>query len=232
MAISSKITAESRTDTGTTAARRLRREGWLPGVVNNDKCESRLIRINQHDFEMMLHSHRSEHLMVDLAIDGKTPKKVLLKEVQHDPLSGEPQHAEFLEVSLTKKMTVTIPLVLVGDPTGVVNEGGVLEQLLRQIEVSCLPTDLVESIEVDVSGLHVGDILTVASLKVDSKLEVKTEGNVAIAGVAAPVAEEEPAAAAEGEAAAEGAAPAEPEVIGEKERAEREKAKEQAKSEG
>ena len=231
MAISSKITAESRTDTGTTASRRLRREGWLPGVVNNDKCESRLIRINQHDFELMLHSHRSEHVMVDLAIDGKAPKKVLLKEVQHDPLSGEPQHAEFLEVSLTKKMIVAIPIVLVGEPTGVVNEGGRLEHLLRQLEVSCLPTDLVESIEVDVSGLHVGDVLTVASLKVDAKLEVKTEGTVAIAGVAAPVAEEEPAAA-EGAVAAEGAAPAEPEVIGEKERAEREKAKEQAKSEG
>jgi len=230
MAIDSKITAESRTDTGTTASRRLRREGWLPGVVNNDKCESRLIRINQHDFEMMLHSHRSEHVMVDLAIDGKDPKKVLLKEVQHDPLSGEPQHAEFLEVSLTKKMSVSIPITLVGEPVGVLNEGGRLEHLLRELEVQCLPTDLVENIEVDVSGLHVGDVLTVADIQVDSKLDVETEAHVAIAGVAAPIAEEEPAAAGEAVAGVEGAAPAEPEVIGEKERAER--AKEQGKSEG
>ncbi len=233
MATDSKIAAESRTDTGSTASRRLRREGWLPGVVNNEKCESRLIRINQHDFEMMLHAHRSENVMVDLAIDGGDAKKVLLKEVQHDPLSGEPQHAEFLEVSLTKKMKVAVPVVLVGDAVGVVNEGGRLEHLLREIEVECLPTDLVESVEVDVSGMKIGDVLTVADMTVGAKLHIETDGSIAVASVTAPTVDED-AAAAEGEEGAEGAAPgaaeggaapAEPEVIGEKER--EEKAKEQ-----
>jgi len=227
MAIDSKIAAESRTGTGSTASRKLRREGWLPGVVNNEKCESRLIMVNQHDFEMVLHAHRSEHVMVDLAIDGGEPKKVLLREVQHDPLSGHPLHAEFLEVSLTKKMSVSIPIVLIGDAKGVLNEGGRLEHLLRELEVECLPTDLVESIEVDISDLAVGDVLTVADLKVDSKLDIETEGHVAVASVTAPISEEEPG---EGEEGAAEAGAAEPEVIGEKERAER--AKEQEKSEG
>lgn len=231
MATDSKIAAESRADTGSTASRRLRREGWLPGVVNNEKLESKLIMVNQHDFKMMLHTHRSEHVMVDLAIDGGEGRKVLLKEVQHDPLSGEPQHAEFLEVSLTKKMTVDVQLVLVGEPVGVLNAGGRLEHLLRELEVECLPMDLVESIEVDVSGLNIGDVLTAGDLTLDSKLTLKTDPDIAVASVAAPTTEEEPAAGAEGAegvVASDGApASAEPEVIGEKERAE--KAKEQEK---
>jgi large subunit ribosomal protein L25 len=207
-------------------------------VVNNEKCESRLIRINQHDFEMMLHAHRSEHVMVDLALDGGDAKKVLLKEVQHDPLSGEPQHAEFLEVSLTKKMKVAIPVVLTGEAVGVITEGGRLEHLLRELEVECLPTDLVESIEVDVSGLSIGDVLTVGDLTVDSKLDVDMDAGVAVASVAAPTVEEDATEGA-GEEGGEGAAPAEtaegeasaePEVIGEKER--EEKAAGQEKSEG
>jgi large subunit ribosomal protein L25 len=235
MATDSKIAAESRANTGSTASRRLRREGWLPGVVNNDKLECKLIRVNQHDFELMLHAHRSEHLMVDLAIDGGDSKKVLLREVQHDPLSGESLHAEFLEVSLTKKMKVSVQLVLIGEPVGVITEGGRLEHLLRELEVECLPTDLVESIEVDVSGLKIGDVITAGDLTVDSKLTVDTDPGIAVASIAAPTIDEyEPAEGEEGEEGApiavdgaEPAASAEPEVIGEKERDE--KAKEQEK---
>lgn len=224
MAKESKIVAESRKDTGSTASRRLRREGWLPGVVNNDKGESKLITMNRHDFAMMLHTHRSENVMVDLEIDKGAPKKVLLKEVQHDPLSGEAQHAEFLEVSMDKKMRVSIQLTLVGDPVGVLNEGGILEHLLREIEIECLPGDLVESVEVDVSGMKLGAVMTAGDVVVPPTLTITTPKNVAVAAVAAPKAEEE---VKEGEAA-EGV-PAQPEVIGEKERAEK-AAKEQAKA--
>lgn len=226
MATDSKIAAETRSDTGSTAAKRLRREGWIPAIINNEKCESKLIRINQHDFEMMMHAHRSEHVMVDLEIDGAAGKKVLLSEVQHDPLSGDPQHAEFYEVSLTKKMKVNVPIVLIGEAVGVTIGGGRLEHLLRELEVECLPADLIEGIEVDVSELKIGEVLTVADLNVGAKLDVDTDATIAVAGVAAPTVE---ADAAEGEEDEDAAAvtadgePAagEPEVIGEKEREEK-----------
>jgi large subunit ribosomal protein L25 len=225
MATDSKIAAETRSDTGSTAAKRLRREGWIPAIINNEKCESKLIRINQHDFEMMMHAHRSEHVMVDLEIDGAAGKKVLLSEVQHDPLSGDPQHAEFYEVSLTKKMKVNVPIVLIGEAVGVTIGGGRLEHLLRELEVECLPADLIEAVEVDVSELKIGEVLTVADLNVDSKLDIDTDAAVAVAGVAAPTVvaddageegEDAAAVTAEGEPAA-----GEPEVIGEKEREEK-----------
>ena len=235
MATDSKIAAETRADTGSTSARRLRREGWIPAIINNDKCESKLIRINQHAFKMMLHSHRSEHVMVDLEIDGAAVQKVLLSEVQHHPLSGDPQHAEFFEVSLTKKMKVTIPLVLIGDPVGVTIGGGRLEHLLRELEVECLPADLIEGIDVDVSELKIGDVVTVADLNVSDKMDIDTEATIAVAGVAAPtVSTDDTEGEAEGEesaaAAGDGAAAGGPEVIGEKER--EEKTKDQGKSEG
>lgn len=225
MAIQSKIVAESRNAKGSTAARRMRREGMLPGVLNNEKRESVLLSLNEHDFAMMLHAHRSEHVVVDLVIDGEKSRLALLKEVQHDPLSGKPVHAEFLEVSMTKKMRVDIPVVLVGDPVGVLTGGGMLEHLLRSVTVDCLPTDLVESIEVDVSGLNVGDVLSVKDIKLDGKLSIHSDPSLAVAAVAAPVAETDETAAAGEEGAA-----VQPEVIGEKEREER--AKEKQKTEG
>lgn len=207
-----KLVAESRDVAGTAASRRLRRTGVVPGVVNNEKGEAQWVRLNRHDFEMMLHRHVSENLILDLEVDGKAAKKVLLKEVQHDPLTGHILHADFVEISMTRKMRIGISIKLVGEPFGVSQEGGILEQSLRSLEVECLPTDLVEEIDVDVSALKIGDSLLVRDLKLDSKMTVVTTGDLAVASVSAPRAEE----VAVAEAAVEGAAGAEPEVVGEK----------------
>jgi large subunit ribosomal protein L25 len=208
----STLVAESRDVAGTAASRRLRRDGRIPGVINNEKGESQWIRLNRHDFELMLHRHVSENLILDLEVDGRTGKKVLLKEVQHDPLTGHVLHADFVEISMTRKMRIGISIRLVGEPVGVSQQGGILEHSLRTIEVECLPTDLVEEIDVDVSALEIGSSLLVRDLKVDPKLTVLTTGDLAVASVSAPRAEEVPAA----EAAVEGAAPGEPEIVGEK----------------
>lgn len=228
------LIAETRKESGSLGARRLRRGGWLPGVVNNDKGKSHMIRMSKHDFEMFLHAHEGEQLMVDVAIDGTKSQKMLLKEVQHHPVTGAPIHAEFMEVSMTKKMRVKVPLILRGDPEGVTKEGGILEQLIREIEIECLPADIVESIEVDVSHLTLGKSLHAGELKVNSKIAIVTEKSIAIAAVVAlkeealPTAEDAAAVAVAGTDAAAGVV-AEPEVIGEKEREERRAAKEKEK---
>jgi large subunit ribosomal protein L25 len=202
------VKAEPRAAKGTGPAGRLRRQGWLPGVVYSEGKPAQTIQINEHDFSRMLHHHRSEHMIMDLVVSGAPARKVLLKEIQHHPVDGHPLHADFYEVSMTRKVRVEIPIVLRGDPAGV-QQGGILDHLLRAVEVECLPADLIEQIEVDVSGLAIGKHLTVADIKLDpARFTIQTGAGIAIAAVSLPRAEEEEAPA---EAAAEGAA--EPEVI-------------------
>ncbi len=209
MAKKIEFNAQKREETGKNSARRLRHAGLVPGVFNLRNGDSRLIKMNRHDFELLMAHHASESLIMDLHIDGSSAKKALLKEIQHDPITDKVLHVDFLEISMTKKMTVSIPVNFVGEPVGVTDEGGVIEHLIREVEVECLPNDLVESIDVDVSGLKVGDTLMVENMDVDPSLTILTPADVAVASVAVPhveVEEEE-----EGVEAEEGA---EPEVIG------------------
>jgi len=204
-----KITAQKRLVSGSSSVQRIRKQGLLPGIVNTTKGESRLIQMNRHDFDMFLRDHRSESLILDLEVEGDKMRKVLLKEVQHHPVSDMIMHVDFLEISMTKKMRVDIPIRLVGEPVGVTSEGGVLDQLIRSVEVECLPGDLVEGIEVDVSALKVGDAIMVSQIKVDPKLHILTNGSVAVANVSIPKVIEEVVEEA-------AATPTEPEVIGAK----------------
>jgi large subunit ribosomal protein L25 len=231
MAGTIRLEAKTREATGTTAVRRLRRTGALPGVVYNDKGETVNVQMDRHGFQQMLRHHRSESLILDLVVDGGAVRKVLLKEVQHDPITNSAVHVDLQEVSMTRKMRVGIAIELFGDPVGVTQGGGILETLSRSVEVECLPADLVESFRVDVSALNVGDSLHVSDLKLDPKFHIITDPAIAIAGVVAPKMEEEAAPAEEGAGAAE------PEVIGAKkeegeEAAEPEEGKKEKKDEG
>lgn len=207
-----KVVAQTRQDKGTAAIGRLRRKGFVPAVVYGAGRDNLLIQLNEHDFVQVLKGHASENLIVDLEVAGEKQHKVLLKEVQHHPVTGNVIHADFYEISMTQKLRVEIPLRLVGDPVGVTQQGGILEHLLRTITVECLPSDIVEGFDVDVAALDIGHSLSVSDVKLDaSKYTVIAAADLAVARVAAPRAEEEVAP----EAAAEGAA-AEPEVLTEK----------------
>ena len=212
MAATIKITAEERKESGTTAARRLRRAGELPGVLNLESGGVATIRMNSHDFERMLSKQASETLIADLTIGSQPAKRVLLKEVQRDPVFGKVLHADFVEISMTKKVRVSIAIDLVGEAAGVSQQGGVLERALREAQVECLPSDLVDSLVVNVEALKIGDTAFVRDIKAPPGIIILTPGDVAVASVAAPQAEEE-VAAPEAEA---GTAAGEPEVITER----------------
>ncbi|MEI8351040.1 MAG: 50S ribosomal protein L25 [bacterium] len=214
-----KLSASKRESSGSTAAKALRKTGAMPAVVYGEKG-ARSIKINTREFETVLKTHTSENLIVDLSVEGEVIK-ALLREVQHEAVMGGMIHADFLEISMTKKMRVTIQVTLKGEPVGVSQQGGILEHLLRHVEVECLPGDLVESFDVDVTGMALGKTMMIRDLVLDPKFTVLTAGDVAVATVVAPREEkvEEVVAAAEaapeviskkkeGEAAAEGAAPA------------------------
>ena len=200
-----KLSANKRETSGSSAAKALRRTGFVPAVVYGEKAACS-IKINSRAFDSMIIHNSSENLIVDLDVDG-TVIKALLREVQHDVMMGAVLHADFLEISMTKKMRVTITIELKGEPVGVSQQSGILEHLLRQVEVECLPGDLVDSFEVDVTELGLGKTMMIRDIKLDSKYTVLTSGDVAVATVVAPREEKVDEAAA---------AAAAPEVIGKK----------------
>ena len=208
MAETTVIKAELRDVKGSAASRRLRRAGIIPAVVCIKKGDSISIQLNQHDFNMMLRHHQGDSLIADLEIGGKKSLKVLLSEVQRDSVTGQTEHADFLEVAMDQMMHVKVPLELIGEPAGL-QQGGVLEHGLRELEIAVLPGDMVESIEADISSLNIGDSLLVSDLPLSKTLTILTDAELPVASVNLPRAEEEEEEAEEG--AEEGA---EPEVIG------------------
>ena len=196
-----KIKAEARTEQGSCAAGRLRRAGNIPAAVNRIEGGTTLVKLDTHAFTTMLRHNSSAQMLVTLELDGKDIP-TLMREVQYDVMTGAPIHADFGEVSLTKKIRIAIPLRLVGEPEGVKLENGILEQMLRTVDVDCLPLDIVEGFDVDVSALKLGQSFFVRDLKLGDKYTVFTGKDVALATVAAPEEEEAVAAPAEGTAEA------------------------------
>jgi len=205
-----KINVKSRDVKGSANARRLRRDGWVPGVIYSEGAAARTVSLPKHEFEQMLHHHTSEHVMIQIQIDDGKEESVLLKEVQHDVLSGGVVHVDMQKVAMDKKLRVEVPVELIGEAEGVKTQGGVLDHLLHHIEIECFPADIPESINVDVSALKLGDVLTVKDIPIDaSKYAILMKADVCVASISLPKVVEEAAAG-------EGAAPAEPEVIREK----------------
>jgi large subunit ribosomal protein L25 len=213
MAKQTILKAVVRNETGTGPARRMRRQGKLPAVVSMLDGRSVPITLNHHEFDLTLRSHSGDNVLMDLDLEGSAATKVLLVEVQRDGVTGATEHADFHEISMTKKMRVHIPVQVIGDPVGVLLGGGILEQTLRELEVDVLPADMIDLIEADVSGLNVGDALLVKDLKIGERITVVTPADTAVASVLTPAAveEEKPAeeaVAAEGDAAAAAKEPA------------------------
>lgn len=205
-----KIKAEARTEQGTGAVRRLRRSGLIPGsVMKMKKGGTELIKLPEHDFMMAMRGRTGKQILVTLDMNG-TEVSALLREMQNDVLKGTPIHVDFSEVSLSQKVRVTIPLYLVGEATGVKLGGGVLEQVLRTIDIDCLPTDIPEKFDVDVTALGLDQTMFVRDLKLGDKYTVVTRGELAVAVVKAP---DDVAAAGAAAAPAADAAAATPEVI-------------------
>ena len=203
-----KISAETRTEQGTGAVRRLRRAGMIPGsVMKMNKAGTELIKLPEHAFMLAMRGRTGKQVLVTLDMNG-TEVPALLREMQNDVLKGTPIHVDFSEVSLTQKVRITVPLYLVGEAKGVKIGGGVLEQTLRAIDIDVLPTDIPEKFDVDVSALDLDQTLFVRDLNLGEKYTVVTHGELALAVVKAP--DDAPAG---GAAAAAGEAAKNPEVI-------------------
>jgi len=186
-----ELTAEKR-DVGKGVARRLRREGYVPAVVYGRDIEGLPLRIDAKDFQRIT-SAGARNALIKLRVKGDRKRSghtVMLKEVQRDPIKGDVLHADLYQVSLEQKITTRVPVALVGSDA-VERSGGVLQHHLREIEVECLPTEIPERFTLDVSGLEIGDRLSVADLEVSDAVKVLAESNEVVCAVVAPRAIEE-----------------------------------------
>jgi large subunit ribosomal protein L25 len=208
------VNATLRSGSGKGDSRRLRTRGLIPASVYGEKEPAIAIAINAKQIATILRSETGRNTIFKLAVDGQNgaePATVIIKEWQVDPVKGRLLHADLMRLSMTHVTRVTVSIEVMGEPFGVKTEGGILEINTRDVEVECLPADIPDHIQVDVSGLHIGGHVTVADLVYDrDKVKVLADEGQIVAGVLAPRLAEEAAPTA-GEAAE--AATGEPEVI-------------------
>jgi large subunit ribosomal protein L25 len=213
---------------GKNEARRTRREGRVPAVLYGGAADGKAngatpIAVEPKALLRILHSESGANTLISLKL-GSSDAKVLVKEYQLDPISHQVLHADFYRVAMDRAITVTIPLNIKGEPKGVKQQGGVLEFVRREIEIECLPGDIPEHIDVDVTELMLHQGVRLRDIATDPKWKPVTEQDTMLVHVIMPKAEETPAAP-EAAAAAAATTPAEPEVIkkGKKEEDEGEK---------
>jgi large subunit ribosomal protein L25 len=223
------LKGELRTALGKAEANRLRRLKRIPGIVYGGAKGPIPVTVNPG--ELLTALTGGENVLINLALQGEAQPEthvVIVKELQLDPVRGRPLHADFLEISMERKIRVEVPLALTGEPVGVKTKGGILGHQLRQLHVECLPLQIPESLSVDVSGLDVGNAIHVRDLTVGEGIRVLDDPERVIASVTMAAAEEAPAVVEE-------EVPAEPELVGRKEKAEGEgeaEGKPETKAEG
>jgi large subunit ribosomal protein L25 len=184
----SELKASVRQERGKGPARRLRSRGLVPAIFYTPRAESIPLAVSAVDL-MNLLKKREEHVFIKLIIADKDKpfdKITQIKEVQIEPVSGKPFHADFYEIAMDHKMHFDIPIHLIGVAVGVAEEGGELLHLKRDLKVSCLPMKLPEYVELNISVLHVGDSLKVADLSLDEDITVIDLSDTAIVTVVAP----------------------------------------------
>jgi large subunit ribosomal protein L25 len=213
-----KLSARIRKAKGKGAARKLRKSNQIPAIFYGPKTTPMMLAVDYPELERALKHGGGENLILDLLVQtdqGTETRKAILKDLMIDPVKETCLHVDFYEISMDREITVDIPIRLINTPVGV-TDGGVLQQVTRQLTISCLPDKIIEALELDVSGLAIGDALHVKDIELSEGMKTEEDEELTVALVAAPsVAEEEVAAEEiEEEAAAEAEVESEPEATG------------------
>lgn len=211
-----ELKATTRSAAGNGPARRLRRQGKIPAVLYGPKTASLPLVVDVKELETALKEGSVAQSIFNLNIENgeKRSVKAMIRELQQHPVSGSLLHADFYEIDMSRKLRVMVPVVTTGVPAGV-DRGGLLQIVRREVEVLCLPTDIPEAIEVDVSDLDIGDSLHVEDLVQTGKYEIPFESNFTVLTVVSPKVEEAAEEAEEAEELEEAAEGAETEDAGE-----------------
>jgi len=198
------FSATKRTTTGKGVARKLRAAGKVPAVIYGHAREALSLEIEHHPLQLLLEKHPYQSTVIALDIDGKT-SNTLIREIQRHPFKKQIVHVDFQELVAGEKVTVPVPLQFTGTPEGVRHGGGMLDQVLHELEVSCDPSNIPHHIVVDVTPLTIGHSIHAGEITLPAGVTLETDADATVCVCAAPKVEAEPVPA---EAAA-----AEPEVI-------------------
>lgn len=205
-----QLNAEAREEAGKKPAKKIRNEGFVPAVVYKEGKETVNLKIREKELVYVLKTKAGANVLIGLNIAGDKSKEriVLIKEVQRHPIKEQILHVDFQEISLADKLTIDVPLVTKGEAEGVVKEEGVLEHVLWEIKIECLPIDIPGKIEVDVTGLKIGDSILVKDIQPPTGVKILNAPDQTVVSVKMPHVEKPAEEAAE--------AVTEPELIREK----------------
>jgi large subunit ribosomal protein L25 len=194
MAQQAKLSAQKRTQVGRNAIKKIKADGMVPGVIYGSAQEPVNLQINGRELLNVLSRASGENILVELEIQDGSEKQnalAMIQEVQHHPLQREILHVDFHAVSAHETVSAEIPIETVGEALGVKVHGGLLEHILRYLEVECLPRDLPQIIQVDVTNLDIGQSLHVRELSLPSGVEAITDGEQTVVAVVEARVEEE-----------------------------------------
>jgi large subunit ribosomal protein L25 len=213
------VKSEKRQGLGTNASRRLRAQGFVPAVLYGESMESTPLVLSKKDIVQIMRLETGENTIFKVAVDAEA-YDAMIKDLQVNPATDELLHVDLIRISMDKPIRVAVPVVHRGEPVGVKTEGGFVDFVTREIEIECLPRDIPESLEIDISELHINQSFKVQGMAIPAGVKVLTDANTVLVLISMPHKEEEvfPGEKPEGEVAAE--EPKEPEVI-KKERAEK-----------
>ena len=206
-----ELTARRRDGSGKGFARRLRREGLVPGIIYGGTAPVP-VALDPRNVMRLVRDQTGSVALLNIKLDGDpTHRAAIIRDLQYDPVSEALLHVDLQEVSMDRAITVTVAIHPVGEAAGVKEQGGILQMILREVQVSCLPGQIPQRIDADVSALMIGNVVTVANLVAPEGVRILNDPGQAVVTVSAPMAEEVAAVPA-----AEAAAPAEPEVLTER----------------
>ena len=202
-----KLTAQHRDATGKGAARSIRREGRIPGILYGSGIDNIKLSVDTSELERMFNSPQYSRGLINLRIKGDKPynKTVMVKELQTDPIKDHVLHLDLVEIRMDQKISTMVFVNTVGDPKGV-EDGGILQIIRRELEVYCLPANIPEQIDIDVSGMEIGDSIHVSEIQVEGDVEIPYDADFTVVTLVSPKmeAEEEPGEEEEGEPGEEG----------------------------
>jgi len=187
------LVARVRKTKGKGAAKKLRKIAQVPAVFYGPKTESVMLAVDYPELERLLKQGSSDNVILDLQVQsdqGSETHKAIIKDLLIDPVKDIYLHADFYEISMDKEITVDVPIRLVNSPVGV-TEGGILQHIRRKLNISCLPDKMIDALELDVSGLAIGDSLHVEDIDLPEGIVSLEEGHLTVATVAAPTIVEE-----------------------------------------
>lgn len=205
MAKNTTLKAAPRLRSGSGKLKQMRREGWLPSVVYGRGVVNENLKVDAKTFSELMARSTSDNILINLDIEGEGSRSVFLKTIQHDPLTGHALHVDFLAVNDKTEITANIPVHLNGEAKGV-KAGGILEQYAHTLEIVCLPNDLPEVIEKDITHLQEGDSLHIGELDLPAGVKATHAHDVVVAHIGKPAALVSEQASATPEAAAAPAA--------------------------